>query len=92
MKFRKSHSQEWNYRKAGEGQSVLVRVFKGCILMPNIGYGSDKKIHHLGSRNLWSWSLQSVRAVIAHNVLAKKRNEIGERASQLDVFARNSLA
>ncbi|KAF5933087.1 hypothetical protein HYC85_029258 [Camellia sinensis] len=36
-----------NFRQAGAGSRILIprvrRKFKGCVLVPNIGYGSDKK-------------------------------------------------
>ncbi|KAH0453435.1 hypothetical protein IEQ34_017759 [Dendrobium chrysotoxum] len=35
-----------NWRRPKGLDSCVRRKFKVCILMPNIGYGSDKKAHH----------------------------------------------
>ncbi|RID64265.1 hypothetical protein BRARA_E03211 [Brassica rapa] len=60
--------------------SRVQRKFRGYVLTPNIGYGPHKT-HGLTRCE-----------VIAHNVSTKKRKEIVERASQLDVVVSNSLA
>ncbi|XP_057513856.1 60S ribosomal protein L32-2-like [Actinidia eriantha] len=41
-KFKRPQS-DW---KLSEGPRVLIPVFKGCTLTPNIGYGSDNKTRH----------------------------------------------
>ena len=35
-----------NWRRHKGINSRVSRKFKGCTLMPNIDYGSDKKTHH----------------------------------------------
>ncbi|KVI03781.1 Ribosomal protein L32e [Cynara cardunculus var. scolymus] len=89
-KFKRPHS-DWkicvkeNWRRPKGIDSRVRRKFKGVTLMPNIGYGSDKKTRHYLPNGFKKF-------VIAHNVSTRKRKEIVERAAQLDVVVTNKLA
>ncbi|KAJ4729082.1 60S ribosomal protein L32-1 [Melia azedarach] len=94
-----------NWRRPKGIDSRVRRKFKGCTLMPNIGYGSDKKtrhylpngfkkfvVHNVNELELLMMHNRTYCAEIAHNVSTKKRKEIVERAAQLDVVVTNKLA
>ncbi|KAI7987173.1 60S ribosomal protein L32-1 [Camellia lanceoleosa] len=91
------------------GPRVLIpgvrRKFKGCVLMPNISYGSDKKTRHYPPNGFKKFLVHNVKeleilmmhnrtyyAEIAHNVLTQKRKEIVEHVVQLYIVATNKLA
>ena len=77
-----------------KGMESRVRMkFNGTILMPNIGYGSNKKTRHLLPNGYLKFTVSNVAelellmmhnkqyaAEIAHNVSGRKRQEIIERA------------
>ncbi|CAK9188573.1 unnamed protein product [Ilex paraguariensis] len=109
-KFKRPHS-DWkisvkqNWRRPKGIDSRVRRKFKGCTLMPNIGYGSDKKTRHYLPNGFKKFVVHNVKelevlmmhnrtycAEIAHNVSTRKRKEIVERAAQLDVVVTNKLA
>ncbi|KAF9688439.1 hypothetical protein SADUNF_Sadunf02G0197300 [Salix dunnii] len=94
-----------NWRRPKGIDSRVRRKFKGCTLMPNIGYGSDKKtrhflpngfkkfvVHNVGELEVLMMHNRTYCAEIAHNVSTRKRKEIVERAAQLDVVVTNKLA
>ncbi|KAK8997544.1 hypothetical protein V6N11_012101 [Hibiscus sabdariffa] len=96
---------ETNWRRPKGIDSRVRRKFKGCTLMPNIGYGSDKKTRHYLPNGFKKFVVHNVQelellmmhnrtycAEIAHDVSTKKRKEIVERAAQLDVVVTNKLA
>nr|GMD18738.1 60S ribosomal protein L32-1 [Ipomoea batatas] len=109
-KFKRPQSDRYisvkeNWRRPKGIDSRVRRKFKGCTLMPNIGYGSDKKTRHYLPNGFKKFVVHNVQelellmmhnrtycAEIAHNVSTKKRKEIVERASQLDVVVTNKLA
>ncbi|GFQ00128.1 60S ribosomal protein l32-1 [Phtheirospermum japonicum] len=94
-----------NWRRPKGIDSRVRRKFKGCTLMPNIGYGSDKKTRHYLPNGFKKFVVHNVKelevlmmhnriycAEVAHNVSTKKRKDIVERAAQLDIAVTNKLA
>ncbi|XP_059305250.1 large ribosomal subunit protein eL32z-like [Lycium barbarum] len=94
-----------SWRRPKGIDSRVRRKFKGCVLMPNIGYGSDKKtrhylpngfkkfvVHNASELDILMMHNRTYCAEIAHNVSTRKRKEIVERAAQLDVVVTNKLA
>ncbi|XP_041996309.1 60S ribosomal protein L32-1-like [Salvia splendens] len=108
--FKRHHSDRYaclktNWRRPKGIDSRVRRKFKGVTLMPNIGYGSDKKTRHYLPNGFKKFLVHNVKelellmmhnrkycAEIAHNVSTRKRKEIVERAAQLDVVVTNKLA
>ncbi|KAL8178209.1 UNVERIFIED_CONTAM: 60S ribosomal protein L32 [Gekko kuhli] len=87
-----------NWRKPRSIDNRVHRRFKGHILMPNIGYDSNKKtkqmlpsgfrkflIHNVKELEVLMMSNKSYCAEIAHNVSSKNRKVIVERAAQLAI-------
>ncbi|KAK4440975.1 Adenylylsulfatase HINT3 [Sesamum alatum] len=109
-KFKRHQSDRFisvktNWRRPKGIDSRVRRKFKGCTLMPNIGYGSDKKTRHYLPNGFKKFVVHNVKelevlmmhnrtycAEIAHNVSTKKRKDIVERAAQLDIVVTNKLA
>merc|ERR1712227_282174 len=85
-----------NWRKPKGIDSRVRRRFKGQYLMPNVGYGSNKKtkhvcpdgfkkfvIHNISELEVLLMQNKIFSAEIAHTVSSKKRKTIVERAQQL---------
>ncbi|TNN42727.1 60S ribosomal protein L32 [Liparis tanakae] len=77
-----------NWRKPRGIDNRVRRRFKGQMLMPNIGYGSNKKTKYL----LPNGFKKTHCAEIAHNVSSKNRKVIVERAAQLAIKITNPNA
>uniref|UniRef100_A0A8C5QG92 Methyl-CpG-binding domain protein 4 n=1 Tax=Leptobrachium leishanense TaxID=445787 RepID=A0A8C5QG92_9ANUR len=94
-----------NWRKPRGIDNRARRRFKGQVLMPNIGYGSNKKtkhmlptgfrkflVHNVKELEVLMMSNKSFCAEIAHNVSSKNRKTIVERAAQLAIKVTNPNA
>ena len=109
-KFKRHHSDRYkclkpSWRRPKGIDSRVRRKFKGVTLMPNIGYGSDKKtrhylpngfkkfvVHNVAELELLMMHNRTYCAEIAHNVSTRKRKDIVERAAQLDIAMTNKTA
>ncbi|XP_014768497.1 60S ribosomal protein L32 [Octopus bimaculoides] len=91
-----------NWRKPKGIDNRVRRRFKGQYLMPNIGYGSNKKTKHMLPDGFRKFLVHNVReleilmmqnriyaAEIAHGVSSKKRKDIVDRALQLNIKVTN---
>ena len=85
-----------SWRKQKGIDSVVRRRFKGKVLMPNIGYGTNKKhrhvmkdgfrrflVHNVDELELLLMHNKTYAAEIASNVSTKKRKDIVERAREV---------
>ncbi|KAE8695761.1 60S ribosomal protein L32 [Hibiscus syriacus] len=97
-------SVKTNWRRPKGIDSCVRRKFKGCTLMPNIGYGLDKKtrhylpngfkkfvVHNVGELELLMMHNRTYCAEIANDVSTKKIKEIVERAAQFTQVPPRSL-
>jgi large subunit ribosomal protein L32e len=93
----------WRKPKGIDGR--VRRRFKGAIPMPSVGYGSDKRtrnIHPNGFKSVVIGNVAELEmlmmhnrtyaATVAHNVSARIRRAIIERAEQLAVRVTNANA
>ncbi|XP_043859046.1 60S ribosomal protein L32-like [Dromiciops gliroides] len=93
-----------NWRKPKGIDNRMLIGFKGQILMPSIGYGSNKKTKHMLPSGFRKFLLhvkelevllmcnKSYCAEIAHNVFLKNLKVIVERAAQIAVKNTNPNA
>jgi large subunit ribosomal protein L32e len=94
-----------NWRKPKGIDNRVRRRYKGQFLMPNIGYGTNKKTRHVcpdGFKKVLVHNIKELEvllmqnrtysAEIAHSVSSKKRKEIVERAQQLAIKITNPNA
>eukprot|EP01100_Stratorugosa_tubuloviscum_P015996 TRINITY_DN986_c0_g1_i3.p1 TRINITY_DN986_c0_g1~~TRINITY_DN986_c0_g1_i3.p1 ORF type:complete len:134 (-),score=40.47 TRINITY_DN986_c0_g1_i3:172-573(-) len=108
--FSRPHS-DWkktvgaSWRKPKGIDSAIRRRFRGRLLMPNIGYRSNKKTRYLRPDGFHTFRIFNVSdlnmllmqnnkyaAEIAHSVSAKTRKKIVERAQRLNVKLTNGYA
>merc|ERR1711970_1140430 len=95
--------QSWRRPKGID--SRVRRKFKGKTLMPNIGYGSNKKTKHMMPDGFRKFLVNNVAdlellmmynrtyaAEVAHSVSKKTREAILERAKALDIKVTNAAA
>merc|ERR1711998_245653 len=95
--------ESWR-RPKGIDSSVRGK-FRGKTLMPNIGYGSNKKTRHVLKNGFKKFLVHNVKelellmmhnteyaAEVAHDVSLKVRTEINERADALDIKVLNRNA
>merc|ERR1712205_114718 len=94
-----------SWRRPKGIDSVVRRKFRGKILMPNIGYGSNKKtrhvlpsgfkkflVHNVADLELLMMYNRSYAAEVAHSVSKKTREDILERAKVFDIKVTNAAA
>uniref|UniRef100_T1IP08 60S ribosomal protein L32 n=1 Tax=Strigamia maritima TaxID=126957 RepID=T1IP08_STRMM len=94
-----------NWRKPKGIDNRVRRRFKGQYLMPNIGYGSNKRTKHMLPNGFRKFLVHNVKelevlmmqnrkycAEIAHGVSSRKRKDIVERAQQLSIRVTNNNA
>ena len=95
-----------SWRRPKGIDSRVRRKFKGCgIIMPNIGYGTNKKTRHVLPNGFLKCVVSNVKelelllmhnrkycAEVAHNVSSLKRKAIVERAAELNINLTNGAA
>ena len=94
-----------SWRKPKGIDNRVRRRFKGSMVMPSIGFGSNKKTRHMMPSGHKAFLVRNVRDVelllmhaktyaaeIASNVSAKKRIDIIAKARQLNVKVTNDKA
>jgi len=94
-----------SWRRPKGIDSRVRRKFKGAIPMPNVGYGSNKKTRNVLPSGFYKFLVNNVKdlellmmhnrkyaAEIAHNVSARKRKEIVNRAAELHIRVTNANA
>lgn len=94
-----------SWRKPKGIDSCVRRRYKGSLLSPKIGYGTNKKYAHVLPSGFLKFRVSTVKelevllmhnrkfsAEIAHNVSVKKRNVIVQRANELGIKVSNAHA
>merc|ERR1712162_19654 len=94
-----------SWRRPKGIDSRVRRKFKGKVLMPNIGYGSNKKTRHMLPNGFKKFLINNVAdlelllmynrtyaAEVASSVSRKTREAILERAKVLDIKVTNAAA
>jgi large subunit ribosomal protein L32e len=95
--------QSWRKPKGLDNRAR--RRFKGNILMPKIGYGTNRKTRHLLPNGFYKFRVNNVKelevllmqnrkyaAEIAANVSARTRKAIIRRAQELNIKVTNATA
>lgn len=93
------------WRKPKGIDNRVRRKFQGTTLMPKIGYGSAKKTKHMLPNGFYKFVVQQASDLdmllmhntkfaveVQHNVSARKRKEICEKAAQFGLFVTNKQA
>merc|ERR1719198_916111 len=109
-KFKRHQSDKFmrvpeSWRRPKGIDSRVRRKFKGKTLMPNIGYGSNKKTRHMLPDGFKKFVIHNEKelellmmynrtyaAEVAHSVSRKTREAILERAKVLDIKVTNAAA
>ncbi|CEL97423.1 unnamed protein product [Vitrella brassicaformis CCMP3155] len=94
-----------HWRKPKGIDCRVRRRFRGSVVMPNIGYGSNKKTRHMMPDGFYKFTVSNVAelemlmmhnrkyvAEIAHNVSSRKRKAIIDRADKLNIKVTNRNA
>lgn len=95
-----------SWRRPKGIDSRVRRKFKGCgVIMPNIGYGTNKKTRHVLPNGFLKSVVSNVKdlellmmhnrkycAEVAHDVSTLKRKAIVERARELNIKLTNGAA
>eukprot|EP00002_Diphylleia_rotans_P005269 TRINITY_DN14386_c0_g1_i1.p1 TRINITY_DN14386_c0_g1~~TRINITY_DN14386_c0_g1_i1.p1 ORF type:complete len:134 (+),score=33.06 TRINITY_DN14386_c0_g1_i1:136-537(+) len=110
LKFKRHHSDRYiclkeSWRKPKGIDNRVRRRFKGQVLMPNIGYGSNAKTRNLLPNGFYPFRVTNLKdlelllmhnrkyaAVLSHSLSSKKREAILKRAAQLNVHVVNAHA
>merc|ERR1711881_64226 len=96
-------SESWRKPRGIDGR--VRRKFKGTMLMPNVGYGSNKKTRHMAPNGFYNFLVrtpsdvemllmhnQKYSVTLAHNLSAKTRRAVIERCDQMGLNVTNRKA
>ncbi|XP_065844892.1 large ribosomal subunit protein eL32-like [Oscarella lobularis] len=95
-----------NWRKPKGIDNRVRRRFKGQVIMPSIGFGTNRKTRHRSTADgFYRFVIHNVKELevmmmvnhtyageIAHNVSSRKRKAIVERAQELNIKLTNGAA